>query len=244
MKQKNKKLILIPKKDYNKTINKKTNKTKIFNFFNLHDLYYYHKNQLFKKTITKENYNFIDGFVLSVWLTLTNFQKIKRNSGPDFILDFLNDKKLNKNKKHLFLGYENKDISKIIEKFPILSKQNIKCYNPPYVNGLEFSKKEIKKISSIIKKNKINYVWVGVGCPKQNILSFNLTKYCNPEYFFNIGAALDFGIGKKKRAPKLIRKLGIEWLYRLLTDFNHSKKKVYRHFIALKYLLNTSIKDR
>ena len=43
----------------------------------------------------------------------------------------------------------------------------------------------------------------------------------------NVGAALDFLLEKKKQAPNAVKALGIEWLYRLITDFEHSKKKVF-----------------
>ncbi len=90
------------------------------------------------------------------------------------------------------------------------------------------------KLNKFGNKTKADYVWVGIGCPKQNLLSSQLFKKTKAQYFVNIGAALDFLLGKKEEAPLIIRELGIEWLYRLVTDFKYSKKKVWRSLMGLK----------
>jgi len=95
----------------------------------------------------------------------------------------------------------------------------------------------MEKISRLIVKSEADYVWVCVGCPKQNILTEELYKKTNTRIFFNVGSALDFALEKKKNAPKSFQKVGMEWFYRLITDFEHSKKKVLKSFLALKYLL-------
>tara|TARA_Y100000310_G_C20671621_1_gene810611 strand:- start:13 stop:726 length:714 start_codon:yes stop_codon:yes gene_type:complete len=213
----------------------KSNKQrKILNFLNLHDLYHFN-NSLFKKSILEEpDINFLDGFINSLYLSIKNLKKISRLSGPTVTRGFLSKKDLLKNKKHLFIGLEREDLKVLDEKFPYL--KNTLSYNPKIIKGLNFSKKEIKTISNLINKNNINYIWVGIGSPKQNILSSELFKKTSPKYFLNVGAALDFILGKKIEAPTTIKKLGIEWLYRLITDFKHTNKKVWRSFIGLRNL--------
>jgi len=208
----------------------------IFNFLNSHDLYFFVKEPEFRDTFDKNSVNFIDGFVISAYLSLLNRRKIKRISGPNFIIDFLKDMEYNQNKKQLFIGLEKKDLKKLVQKFPHLKLKNLFCYNPPYIKDIKFPKKEINKIAKIIKSKKIDFVWIGIGCPKQNILTYDLYYRTKTKYFFNVGAALDFLLEKKKRAPKVIRLFGIEWLYRFITDFKHSKKKVWRSFVSLLYL--------
>ena len=89
---------------------------------------------------------------------------------------------------------------------------------------------------SLINKSKANCVWVCVGSPKQNILTNSLFDKTKANFFFNVGAALDFILKKKKEAPKLVREMGVEWLYRLITDFKYSRKKVWRSFVGLIYI--------
>ncbi len=214
---------------------KQNKQTKILNFLNLHELYQFNKEKIYQKAvIEKNNINFIDGFVISAYLSFNNIKRVPRVRGPTFTRSFLSNPDLSKNKRHFFIGFDNKDFKNLKKNFPHL--KNISCYNPPYIKNLKFSKKEINKISKLINKFKPDYVWVGIGASKQNILSSDLSKKTTAQYFINIGAALDFLIGKKREAPLIVRELGIEWFYRLVTDFKYSKKKVWRSLIGLKYL--------
>jgi N-acetylglucosaminyldiphosphoundecaprenol N-acetyl-beta-D-mannosaminyltransferase len=205
----------------------------IFNFINSHDLFFFAKDTKFKATFKEHTINFIDGFVVSLFLSLKNLRRIKRLTGPDFTKQIFENKVLPKSKQ-LFIGLEEEDLTKILNKYPYLKKENLFCYNPPYITEQEFSEEEINKIANIIKSNKIDYVWIGLGCPKQNFLTDKL--FDRTKSFFNVGAGLDFLLEKKKRAPKIFSILGLEWFYRLITDFNHSKTKVLRSLKAIIYL--------
>lgn len=214
----------------------KSNKQrKTFNFLNLHDLYQANKESQFRESLLeKNNLNFIDGFIISVSLSIYNLKKVSRMSGPILTRNILSNPKLSQNKKHFFIGPEKEDIIALQKKFPHLKK--VSSYNPPYIKNINFSKEEITNIANYINKEKPDYVWVGIGCPKQNILSSTLIPKTKAQYFMNVGAALDFLLEKKKQAPQIIKQLGIEWFYRLITDFKHSRKKVWRSLVGLKYL--------
>jgi N-acetylglucosaminyldiphosphoundecaprenol N-acetyl-beta-D-mannosaminyltransferase len=205
----------------------------IFNFINSHDLFFFAKDTKFRDTFKDRTINFIDGFVVSLFLSLKNLRRIRRLTGPDFTKQIFENKIL-PNSRQLFIGLESDDLKKILKKYPYLRKENLFSYNPPHIKGVDFSESEIKKIAQIINSKNIDYIWIGLGCPKQNFLTdklFNKTKF-----FFNVGAGLDFLLEKKKRAPKIFSILGLEWFYRLVTDFNHSKSKVLRSLKAIIYL--------
>jgi len=230
--------IFFSEQKYMKKVLKEKDKNRrfIFNFINSHDLYHFGIDSSFREAIYFESTNFIDGFVISMYLSLKNLKKVKRFSGPNFTRNIFYGKSFVKNKKHFFIGFEENDIKKFSEKFSYLKKKDLFYYNPPYIKKTKFSEKEIGKIAKQINSKKIDFVWVGLGCPKQYFLSESLFKKTKARYFFNVGAAMDFLLNKKKRAPEIIRNLGIEWLYRLLTNFNHSKKKVKRSLVSIAYL--------
>jgi len=210
---------------------------KIFNFLNSHDIYHFNKDDVFRESVEgKENLNYIDGFMATLYLSLKKLKRVPRLSGPELIKKFFADEELSKKGKHLFLGFEENDLDSFHRRFSHLDKKSLFAHNPPYIKGIKFPKEEIKKISKIIDSKKIDFVWVGVGSPKQNILSKELFINSNAKYFFSIGAALDFVLERKKRAPKWTQELGLEWLYRLITDFNHTRKKAWRSFVANFYL--------
>jgi exopolysaccharide biosynthesis WecB/TagA/CpsF family protein len=213
-------------------------KTILFNFLNLNDIYAYRTTPEFFYAIgLVENKHYLDGFIPKVIISIKRKRKVLRVRGPTFTRELLkNSKKIN-DKKILFLGPEKDDISKLKIVFPHLKKKNIFVYNPPYIMEIVFPESEAKKIAKIIERNRIEYVFVCIASPKQNILSSQIVKHISPgKKFFNVGAALDFILEKKKEAPKIVQSIGIEWLYRLVTDFKYTKKKVWRHFKAIRHL--------
>ncbi|GEM_PF-1176975 len=215
----------------------KNKKRLSLNFLNQHDVYQFKNIEKFRKAITgKNNLNMVDGFFVSLFLSLKRFKKVIRVRGPTFTKDFLSNKKLSGNKKHFFIGLEKEDLISL--KKNLFHLKRLECYNPPYIKEIEFPPREIDKIAKKINLFKPDFVWVGIASPKQNIISQALFKKTKVKYFVNIGAGLDFLLGKKKEAPFLVQKLGMEWLYRLITDFKYSKKKVWRSLVGVWYLIS------
>lgn len=206
-------------------------KNNLFVFTNLYTIYWLKKNKKYFDLLSKKhNILFCDSKPLSKILKKTQLR------GPTFTKEFLSSAKA-KTKKHFFIGSSKDDLNKFSSLFN-LKKSNLKNYNPPFIEGIFFSQKEIKKIARKIKNFNPDYVWVFIASPKQEILSNQLFNKKDNLIYFNVGAAADFILGKKKEAPKLFSLLGIESLYRLFTDFNYSKKKVWRSFLGLIYLKN------
>lgn len=211
----------------------KSNKDGVLNFQNLYSVYLFNKEPIYQKAIiSPNNFIFPDGKIVSVFL------KTKQIRGPTFTKEFLQDK-LDRKQKHFFILPKTKDLSELIKKFPKL--KNSKAYSLSYIKDITFPKKEVNEIVGQLKKFKPDYVWIGIGNPKQEILANQLYKE-HKAFYFNVGAAIDFVLDKKKEAPSIFRKLGIEWFYRLVTDFKYSKKKVWRSLIGLKYLGRARLK--
>ncbi len=214
----------------------KNKNRKSINFLNQHDIYQFNKISLFSSAIEeKNNLNMIDGFFISAYLSFKNLKRIPRTRGPTFTRDFLSDKSLSGNKKHFFIGLEKGDLVLLKKKLPHLKK--VYCYNPPYIKDFQFPKEEVNNLTRLINNSRADFVWVGIGCPKQNILAQDLFPLTKAQYYFNVGAAIDFLLGKKKEAPLWIRKLGVEWFYRLVTDFKYSKRKVWRSLVGVFYIV-------
>ncbi len=56
---------------------------------------------------------------------------------------------------------------------------------------------------------------VALGAPKQELLADALAPHCPSVGFLCVGAALDFIGGHARRAPRWMRRSGLEWLWRL-----------------------------
>jgi N-acetylglucosaminyldiphosphoundecaprenol N-acetyl-beta-D-mannosaminyltransferase len=61
-------------------------------------------------------------------------------------------------------------------------------------------------------------VWVGLGAPKQERWMAAVSRAAPGVMFFGVGAAFDFLAGSKPRAPRVLRRLGLEWAHRLSSE--------------------------
>lgn len=211
-----------------------SNEIGILNFQNLYSVYLFNKELNYRKAITfSDNFVFPDGKVISLFL------RTKQIRGATFTRNFF-ENRLDSGQRHFFIGPSEENLKELVKKFTKL--KNYQTYNPPYIKEVVFSENEIKIILNKLEKFKPHYIWVCVGNPKQEILANRLYKEYLAFYFV-VGAAMDFLLEKKKEAPKFIQKMGIEWLYRLVTDFNHTWKKSLGSFIGLWYLCDIKLKE-
>lgn len=97
-----------------------------------------------------------------------------------------------------------------------LVKQSLKKLNPNVniVGNLDSIPTE--KIIEKIRLEKPEILFVAFGAPKQEIwLSENLSKLPEVKIAIGVGGTFDFIAGIIPRAPIYMRKIGLEWLYRL-----------------------------
>lgn len=68
-----------------------------------------------------------------------------------------------------------------------------------------------------LRDAKPDIIWVGLGTPKQDHETARLAAEL-PAVVVAVGAAFDFLAGSQPRAPKWVRQVGFEWLYRLCVE--------------------------
>jgi len=137
--------------------------------------------------------------------------------GPNLMLKSCG---LAEEKNYKIFLYGNKE--SILEK---LKKKLDNTYPSIKIVGEEASKfKELTKNEwhDLIKKitnSKANIIIISLGSPKQEVFSLELFKRLKkPLVIIPVGAAFDFISGHKPQASKLVQNLGMEWLFRLLTE--------------------------
>jgi exopolysaccharide biosynthesis WecB/TagA/CpsF family protein len=84
-----------------------------------------------------------------------------------------------------------------------------------------------------IRASGARMVFVGLGCPRQEIWTYEMrTTLSMP--VLAVGAAFDFHAGTVARAPLWMQRRGLEWLYRLRRE----PKRLWRRYLLLnpKYL--------
>jgi N-acetylglucosaminyldiphosphoundecaprenol N-acetyl-beta-D-mannosaminyltransferase len=82
-----------------------------------------------------------------------------------------------------------------------------------------------EKLQKLIKDAEPEILFVAFGAPKQEFwLQRNLPHLRSVKIAMGVGGAFDFIAGKRKRAPKLMQKLGLEWLFRLIQQPSRIKR--------------------
>ncbi|WP_425221861.1 WecB/TagA/CpsF family glycosyltransferase [Pseudomonas sp.] len=115
----------------------------------------------------------------------------------------------------------------------LLMQRNPKavCYTPPFFSATNQAEitEVTQKITDIISANTIEYVVVGISLPKREILAQELVKKELPSApkFLLFGAAFEFYLGTKKRAPEFFQKHGLEWLHRFSQEPNRLFKRYF-----------------
>ena len=89
-------------------------------------------------------------------------------------------------------------------------------------------------MADLISDKNINIVWIGMGGAKQIFLADALKKRTKGKVFVTVGAAFDFLTGNKRQAPILIQKIGLEWLFRLISE---PKRLTPRYLKIIKFML-------
>jgi N-acetylglucosaminyldiphosphoundecaprenol N-acetyl-beta-D-mannosaminyltransferase len=98
-------------------------------------------------------------------------------------------------------------------------------YSPSFVPV--WPEAEVKKIVTLIKKTKPQFVLVGMTSPRQEkMISLLRQRLSEPVTFVTMGSALDILVGNFPRAPKLMQALGWEWAWRLWLE----PRRLYRRY--------------
>jgi len=93
----------------------------------------------------------------------------------------------------------------------------IASYTPPM--GFIRSDVEVQKCIAFVLNVKADITFFALGAPQQETVAHRLLGCPDARgVALCIGASIDFLTGKQQRAPVWVQNLGMEWLYRLLSD--------------------------
>lgn len=92
--------------------------------------------------------------------------------------------------------------------------------------------KEDENLIEQMNQAKANILFVAKGSPKQEEWIYQNKDKLNINIFMGVGGSFDVISGNLKRAPKWIRKLGLEWLYRILKE---PRKRIKQVPMLMKY---------
>lgn len=95
-------------------------------------------------------------------------------------------------------------------------------YEPPF---RKLSREEDDFICETINGAKPDFLWIGLGSPKQDIWIHAHREKLRGCIIVPSGATFDFFSDRIRQAPKWIRDIGFEWLFRLTQDYRRLWKR-------------------
>lgn len=167
-----------------------------------------------------------DGMPL-VWLLRKAGQtRTSRVYGPD-LMELVLSRSQTKQTRHFFYGgaagVAQKLQSDMEQRFPGL--QVVGTLSPPVGSVEELATSDV---AEIINDAEPDYVWVGIGCPKQEQWMAAMRPLLSAPILVGVGAAFDIHTGTVSQAPRWMMRLGLEWLYRLV----HEPRRLWRRYLV------------
>lgn len=204
---------------------------------NVHTMMEGYWNSSYRAIINEAYLSIPDGKPLEIVGKLKGNKKISRLFGPSVMEKFI-DWGRKDNISHFFFGSSESTLLKLkmtIEtKYPGAIVTGM--VSPPYKPVEDWPNEDFIQT---INAAKPDFIWVGLGAPKQECWMYNNYTKIDKGILFGIGAGFDYLAGNTKHAPGWMKTFALEWLYRLIQEPRRLWKrycKIIPEFIFLAFL--------
>ena len=180
-----------------------------------------------------------DGGPLSTVGQKRGFKDMERTTGPSLMGEIFKIS-AEKGYRHYFYGSTEETLEllyqKLTDHYPGI--QIAGMYSPPF---RPMTEEENQAIVERINETKPDFVWIGLGAPKQE-------KWMAAHHgqigglMVGVGAGFDYYAENIKRAPEWMQKSNLEWLYRLMQD----PKRLFKRYLVTntKFIWNAVVRGK
>lgn len=192
---------------------------------NVHTTVMSYENEHYRKIQNGAVMALPDGAPLSGYSRIKGFKEAKRVTGPDLMVEIF---KISHQRgyRHFFYGSTQRTLDAmkavIDQDYPDMIVAGM--YAPPF---RKLTDEEDKEIIALINDTKPDFIWVGLGAPKQEEWMHAHMGKLNA-VTIGVGAGFDYLAGYIKRAPWIMQVLYMEWLYRLVQD----PKRLWKRYVT------------
>ena len=163
-------------------------------------------------------------------------EKMARTTGPSYMGEVL---KIG-GYRHYFYGSTQDTLEKLYQNVLRDYPQSIIAgmYSPPF---RPLSEEEDERIVAGINETSPDFVWVGLGAPKQEKwMAAHQGKVHG--LMVGVGAGFDYLAGNIERAPEWMQRANLEWAYRLMQD----PKRLFKRYLVTntKFVWNAMIRGK
>ena len=180
-----------------------------------------------------------DGGPLSTLGQKRGHKNMERTTGPSLMGEIFRIS-TEKGYRHYFYGSEEETLELLYQKLTerYLGIQIVGMYSPPFRSLTE---QEDKAVIARINETNPDFVWVGLGAPKQEKWMAAHQGKING-LMIGVGAGFDYYAENIKRAPIWMQKHNLEWVYRLAQD----PKRLFKRYWSTntKFIWNVIIRGK
>ena len=180
-----------------------------------------------------------DGGPLSTIGRRRGGKNMSRTTGPDYMFEVFKISSIY-GWKHYFYGSTKETLDKLKSELERLFPgiEIVGMYSPPFKRVTADEDIEIMKT---INLSSPDFVWVGLGAPKQEKWMASHQGHIKG-LMVGVGAAFDYYAGNIKRAPSWMQTINLEWLYRLIQE----PKRLLRRYVVTntKFIWNAVVKGK
>lgn len=179
-----------------------------------------------REAVNNSNLSVPDGISLVLAARAYGYDLKKRVYGPDLLLEFLRATQ-DENYSHFFYGTTKETLERLVKslkkQFP---KLKISGTHPSFFR--ELTNQDKTRVVETINNSSTDILWVGIGCPRQELWMYDFKDKLKVPVMVGVGAAFDFLSGTKPQAPRWIRDNGFEWLFRLIIE----PKRLWKRYLV------------
>ena len=202
---------------------------------NVHTTVTAYRDKEYQKIQNNAAMNLPDGKPLSIVQKKAGYFEEARVPGPDLMPEVFRVSE-EKGYRHYFYGSHQDTLDalkqSLLERFPKLNI--VGMYSPPFRALTE--EEDIEAIQNI-NNAKPDFIWVGLGAPKQEKWMAAHEGKVNA-VMLGVGAGFDFHAGTVKRAPKWMQEFCMEWFFRIWQDPKRLFSRYIKTNFAFLYYLN------
>lgn len=178
-----------------------------------------------------------DGKPLSWIAHNKGFKSVQQVAGNELFHGILRLSEEN-NYSHFFYGSTPDTIFKMRDRlkkeFPNVELKG--CVSPPFQPIEDF---DIEYLADMINNLAPTFLWVGLGAPKQERLMALLQPKLKETICIGVGLVFEYYGGSVKRAPEWARKIGLEWLVRIMQQPARMKMLIRPYCWTLRELIKS-----
>ena len=166
-----------------------------------------------KESINAADLVISDGISI-VWMSRRlGYRDVRRVTGID-LAEALISSAGKKGWKFFFLGASSDNLHRAIDNLrKKLGNINLVGYHHGF-----FKTEESQDLVDYINGTKADILFLGLGMPQKEYFIHDYFDKMAVKFCLPVGGAFDIWAEAKKRAPQMIQKIGLEWLYRSLYD--------------------------